>query len=76
MSLVAAAALRFSHVLICASCGRENPEGCCTAASAAPPAPTPERRKLVTLLFCYMSGSTAMGERVDAETVRQVMLSY
>ena len=47
--------------------------GFCGASLAAP---TPERRKLATLLFCYMSGSTAMGERVDAETVRQVMLSY
>ena len=36
----------------------------------------PERRKLATMLFCDMSGSTAMGERVDAESVREMMFSY
>ena len=36
----------------------------------------PERRKLATILFCDVSGSTAMGERVDAETVREVMFRY
>ena len=39
-------------------------------------APAAERRKLATLVFCDLSGSTAMGERVDAETVRSLMLSY
>ncbi len=39
-------------------------------------APGAERRKLATLVFCDLSGSTAMGERVDAETVRSLMLSY
>ena len=47
--------------------------GYCGASLAAPAA---ERRKLATLVFCDMSGSTAMGERVDAETVRGLMLSY
>ena len=32
--------------------------------------------QLATLLFCDMSGSTAMGERVDAESVREMMFSY
>jgi predicted ATPase/class 3 adenylate cyclase len=36
----------------------------------------PERRKLATLLFCDMSGSTALGERVDAESVRAMMARY
>ncbi len=36
----------------------------------------PERRKPVTLLFCDLSGSTAMGERVDAESVRELMFRY
>jgi class 3 adenylate cyclase/tetratricopeptide (TPR) repeat protein len=39
-------------------------------------AATAERRKLATLLFCDMTGSTAMGERVDPEAVRELMLSY
>jgi predicted ATPase/class 3 adenylate cyclase len=37
---------------------------------------SPERRKLATLLFCDMSGSTALGERVDAESVRAMMARY
>jgi class 3 adenylate cyclase/tetratricopeptide (TPR) repeat protein len=36
----------------------------------------PERRKLATLLFCDLSGSTAMGERIDAESVRELMFRY
>ena len=36
----------------------------------------PERRKLATLVFCDMSGSTAMGERIDAESVRDLMFRY
>src|SRR5688572_5277042 len=36
----------------------------------------PERRKPATLLFCDLSGSTAMGERVDAESVRELMFRY
>jgi len=36
----------------------------------------PERWKLATLVFCDLSGSTAMGERLDAEAVRSLMLSY
>ena len=35
-----------------------------------------ERRKLATLVFCDLSGSTALGEQVDPETVRSLMLSY
>jgi class 3 adenylate cyclase len=35
-----------------------------------------ERRKLASVLFCDMSGSTAMGEGVDAESVRDLMFRY
>ena len=34
----------------------------------------PERRKTVTVLFCDVSGSTALGERLETEAVREVML--
>src|SRR3954463_8865637 len=63
---------------ICPECGVENPEGArfCNGCGASLAAPAAERRKLATLVFCDMSGSTAMGERVDAETVRGLMLSY
>jgi class 3 adenylate cyclase len=65
-------------VLICPACGQENPDGFafCPACGAPLAPPAPERRKLATLLFCDMSGSTAMGERVDAESVRDMMLRY
>jgi class 3 adenylate cyclase len=39
-------------------------------------APAVERRKLVTSVFCDLSGSTAMGEAVDDESVFALMRSY
>ena len=36
----------------------------------------PERRKTVTVLFCDVSGSTELGERLETEAVREVMLRY
>src|SRR5437762_3985356 len=62
----------------CPSCGTENPTGflfcgqCGTVFHAA----TPERRKTATILFCDVSGSTALGERLETEAVREVMLRY
>ena len=67
-----------SPAVICSGCGRENPEGFhhCGYCGIPLAPPAPERRKLATLVFCDLSGSTSMGERVDAETVRSLMLSY
>ncbi|MGZ4140740.1 MAG: zinc-ribbon domain-containing protein, partial [Actinomycetota bacterium] len=63
---------------VCARCGQKNPEGfrLCGMCGAPLVAPTPERRKLATLLFCDVSGSTAMGERLDAESVKELMFRY
>ena len=63
---------------VCPSCGRESPEGFrhCGYCGTQLTAPVAERRKLATLVFCDLSGSTSMGEGVDAETVRSLMLSY
>jgi class 3 adenylate cyclase len=36
----------------------------------------PERRKVATLLFCDVVGSTALAERVDSEAVREIMVRY
>src|SRR5262245_39563357 len=33
-------------------------------------------RKTVTILFCDVTGSTSLGERIDPETLRSVMLRY
>ena len=66
--------------MICASCGAENRDGArfCDSCGAAlaEPAPAREVRKVVTVLFCDVSGSTALGERIDPESLRRVMARY
>jgi class 3 adenylate cyclase len=65
--------------VICPTCGAENPLGArfCNACGAALPAePAREVRKVVTVLFCDVTGSTAMGERLDPEQLRGVMAEY
>ena len=42
----------------------------------AGPASSREVRKTVTVIFCDVVGSTAMGERLDPESVRRVMSLY
>jgi class 3 adenylate cyclase len=66
-------------MLTCPSCGQENPEssrfcGNCGAALVAPRAR--EVRKTVTVLFTDVTGSTALGERLDPESLRRVMGRY
>jgi len=67
-------------VLVCASCGAENREGARFCDSCGAPlsetAPAREARKVVTVLFCDVSGSTALGERIDPESLRRVMSRY
>jgi class 3 adenylate cyclase len=67
-------------VVVCAACGQENPEGfrfCGACAAPLAEAVDPrEQRKTVTLLFCDVAGSTALGERLDPETLRRVMRRY
>jgi class 3 adenylate cyclase len=66
-------------VQICSSCGAENrDEACfCDACGAALDAePTRESRKTVTVLFCDVTGSTALGERIDPASLRNVMARY
>jgi class 3 adenylate cyclase/tetratricopeptide (TPR) repeat protein len=67
-------------VIRCPSCGEENPErfrlcGYCGTA-LAPSAPARETRKTVTVLFTDVTGSTALGERLDPESLRDVMGRY
>ncbi len=62
----------------CLACGSEvaaDARFCINCGAALTP-PRPERWKLATLVFCDLSGSTAMGEQLDAEAVRSLMLSY
>jgi class 3 adenylate cyclase/tetratricopeptide (TPR) repeat protein len=67
-------------VLVCASCGAENREGARFCDSCGAPlserAPAREVRKVVTVLFCDVTGSTALGERIDPESLRRVMARY
>src|SRR5438477_435812 len=67
-------------MLVCSQCGAENREGArfcdsCGAALAEAAAPR-EVRKVVTVLFCDVTGSTALGERIDPESLRRVMARY
>jgi class 3 adenylate cyclase/tetratricopeptide (TPR) repeat protein len=65
--------------MICASCGAENREGarfCDSCGAALAAKPTREQRKVVTVLFCDVAGSTALSERLDPEAMRAVMSRY
>ena len=46
------------------------------ASPLAEPAPSHEVRKSVTVVFCDVTGSTALGELLDPETLRRVMTRY
>src|SRR3954449_9212459 len=51
----------------CPECGARQPER---------PAPSREVRKLVTVLFADVTGSTALGEQLDPEALRALMTRY
>src|SRR6266851_4516860 len=64
----------------CPSCGSENREGAkfCDSCGAAlePATPSREQRKTVTVLFCDVTGSTALGEKLDPEPLRTLLARY
>jgi class 3 adenylate cyclase/tetratricopeptide (TPR) repeat protein len=67
-------------MVVCARCGAENPVGfrfCghCTAPLAGE-APLRQQRKVVTALFCDVTGSTSLGEQLDPEVLRGVLNRY
>ena len=68
-------------VLTCPSCGQENPAGsrfcnACGVPLAEQGTSGREYRKVVTVLFCDVAGSTALGERVDPEALRALLGRY
>ena len=62
----------------CPSCGKENPEGFqfCGFCTAPLTGDSREQRKTVTVLFCDVTGSTALGESTDPETLRALLARY
>jgi class 3 adenylate cyclase/tetratricopeptide (TPR) repeat protein len=64
----------------CPSCGKDNEPGArfCSACGAqlAKASGASEARKTVTVLFCDVMGSTALGERLDPEATRKLMARY
>ena len=66
--------------MVCGACGRENAAGArfCDACGAPLTAVTPDAaaRKVVTVLFTDVAGSTALGERLDPGLLRRVMWRY
>ncbi|MGA0612026.1 AAA family ATPase [Caldimonas sp. KR1-144] len=70
-------------MILCPKCHEENPPkfrlcGYCgePLAAAAPALPVREVRKTVTLLFCDLKGSTALGEQLDPEALHEVKERY
>jgi class 3 adenylate cyclase/tetratricopeptide (TPR) repeat protein len=64
-------------MLVCASCGSENPQGArfCNACGAplAPAGPARKERKFATALFADLVGSTSLAEQEDPEVVQSVV---
>jgi class 3 adenylate cyclase/tetratricopeptide (TPR) repeat protein len=63
----------------CATCGaanRDEARFCDSCGARLDEPPKRELRKVVTVLFCDIAGSTALGERLDPEALRAVMARY
>jgi class 3 adenylate cyclase/tetratricopeptide (TPR) repeat protein len=65
----------------CPACGQENPDGfrlcgMCGAALSPAAAPAREERKVVTIAFTDLVGSTARAEGLDPEDVRATLSKY
>ena len=64
----------------CEECGHGNRDGAKFCEDCATPLathePSPKVRKTVTIVFCDVVGSTALGEALDPESLRHVMERY
>ena len=68
-------------MIACPVCGQENPDGfrfcgACATLLQGDGDHSRQVRKTVTIVFCDMVGSTALGDRHDPERVRAVMSGY
>ena len=63
---------------VCEACGHPNGPAArfCEACGAEIAAPAGEQRKTVTILFCDLTGSTALGESLDPEPLRALLARY
>jgi class 3 adenylate cyclase/tetratricopeptide (TPR) repeat protein len=65
---------------ICGTCGRQIGEDFAFCPYCGAPlvgsAPAGEQRKRVTVLFCDVTGSTALGEATDPEALRALLVRY
>src|SRR5881409_1341968 len=66
--------------MVCRSCGRENAADARFCSACGSPLEGRlgggETRKVVTVVFADVVGSTALGERLDPESLRGVMWRY
>ena len=63
----------------CAVCGYEAAEPfkfCPECGAPAMPSSGQEQRKVVTVLFCDVVGSTSLGESIDPEALRALLARY
>ncbi len=66
-------------MLVCPSCAHENPDRqkfCGECGARLEVTPVREERKVITALFCDLVGSTALGERLDAEDISRLLRDY
>src|SRR3954449_1919948 len=68
-------------MVTCATCGQENADSArfcsqCGSALGASAPPVREERKVVTVLFCDLVGSTARAEGADPEDVRAALAAF
>jgi class 3 adenylate cyclase/tetratricopeptide (TPR) repeat protein len=66
-------------MVACPTCRADNPDGarfCASCGSGLTSIQTREVRKTITVLFADVSGSTALGEQLDPETMRSIMARY
>src|ERR1700736_4562404 len=75
------AGLRLGSVASCSACGKELPGEFPFCPFCGAPIPggrgaSREQRKVVTVLFCDVTGSSALGEQLDPEALRALLARY
>ena len=63
---------------VCERCGAPLPDGArfCPSCGFPVGAPPPEERKVVTVMFVDLVGSTELSSRIDPERYREVLAAY